>query len=209
MNLSHLGDDEDGGRESVTSPTVTAASPPMRAADDHLRLPAGVVRRPLGGHTDARGTVAEFFRSEWETGITPVQWTLTTTGDGVLRGVHVHPRHDDYLCVLQGRLTVGLRDLRAGSPTEGLAACFDLDGKELAALFIPHGVAHGLYSKQPSVYVLGTSHYYDPGDELGCHWTDPALGLAWPFASAATSARDTALPPLREVLPLIPPWRQA
>jgi dTDP-4-dehydrorhamnose 3,5-epimerase len=193
----------------TTAAESFAPTPPTDHTVERPRLPEGVVLRTLPAHTDARGTVAEIFRNEWETGIAPVQWSMTTTGGGVLRGVHVHPRHDDYLCVVQGLLIVGLRDLRPGSPTEGLAVSLDLRGSALTALFIPHGVAHGVYSQQPSVYFLGTSHYYDPDDELGCHWSDPALELAWPFTSAVVSARDAELPPLREVLPRIPSWRQA
>lgn len=102
-----------------------------------------------------------------------------------------------------------MRDLRPGSPTQDRSATVALDGDEPAAVVIPHGVAHGLYAHEPSVYVLGTSEYYDPDDELGCHWTDPELDLTWPCASATISARDDALPPLRELLPFIPPWRPA
>ena len=172
-------------------------------------LPVGVVVRALATHVDARGALAEIFRAEWETGIAPVQWSVASTSAGVLRGMHVHLRHDDYLCVLQGRLTCGLRDLRPGSPTHDLAVTLALDGDDPVAIVIPHGVAHGLYAHQASVYLLGTSDYYDPADELGCHWNDPDLDLTWPCAAATVSARDDALPPLRELLPLIPPWHAA
>jgi dTDP-4-dehydrorhamnose 3,5-epimerase-like enzyme len=67
-------------------------------------------------------------------------------------------------------------------------------------------VAHGFLFHAPSVVVLGASHYYDLADELGCHWRDPQLGIAWPSDSARVSARDSALPPLRELSGRIPPW---
>ena len=83
----------------------------------------------------------------------------------------------------------------------------DLREEEPATVLIPHGVAHGLLFMARSIHVIGTSHYYDLADELGCHWLDPALGLAWPLRRPQLSARDAALPPLREVAKHVMPWR--
>ena len=177
------------------------------AAGEPHALPDGVELRPLIAHRDDRGWVAEYFRDEWPTGIAPVQWAVTVTGAGVMRGVHVHIRHDDYFVLLQGGAIVGLHDLRPGSPTRGRAAMLELRGEEPTAVIIPPGVGHGFLFLTPSIYVVGTSHCYDPTDELGCHWRDPDLGFTWPAASAQLSARDAALPSLDEVARQIPPWR--
>jgi dTDP-4-dehydrorhamnose 3,5-epimerase len=119
---------------------------------------------------------------------------------GVLRGVHVHPRHDDYLTVIRGSATVGLRDLREGSPTEGASACVELGEAQPTAISIPHGVAHGFHFNQPSTHVYAVSSYWDPGDELGCRWDDPGLEIPWPRREARISARDEALPSLEVML---------
>lgn len=169
-------------------------------------LPAGMELRPLVVHRDGRGSVAELFRQEWAVGVRPVQWTMISSYQGVLRGLHVHLRHDDYLTVLHGRLSLGVRDLRPGSPTEGHSALLELDGETLLAVVIPHGIAHGLYFHEPTIFVLGVSHYFDPADELGCHWADPALEIAWPVAVPNLSARDAGLPPLAVVQSRIPAW---
>ena len=58
-----------------------------------------------------------------------MQWNAVWSEAGVLRGVHVHIRHDDYLTVPVGRASVGLRDLRRGSPTEGLSALVELSAR--------------------------------------------------------------------------------
>jgi len=184
-------------------------NPQPDAAGQHLVLPHGATFTRLQSFVDERGTIAELYRANWPTGIAPVQWSMTATDANVLRGVHLHPRHDDYFCLLQGRLCVGLSDLRPGSPTQGLSACVELSGELSSALFIPHGVAHGIYSYTAATYVLGTSHYYDAADELGCHWTDADLGLAWPFTSPILSARDAALPSVFELLPSVRPWQAA
>jgi len=104
-------------------------------------------------------------------------------------------------------MCVGLRDLRPDSPTEHRVATVHLSGDMPSALFIPHGVAHGMLSKTVSVFVIGASHYYDRADELGCHWRDPDLGIAWPMRSAQLSERDAALPPFAALSGRIPPWQ--
>ncbi|MGH7819953.1 MAG: dTDP-4-dehydrorhamnose 3,5-epimerase family protein, partial [Candidatus Binatia bacterium] len=97
----------------------------------------GVERRRLETHPDARGTFTEMFRESWDCGVRPVQWSLARSRAGVLRGVHVHLVHDDYLVIVDGRAAIGLRDLRRGSPTEGRAALVELSADDLAALVIP------------------------------------------------------------------------
>jgi dTDP-4-dehydrorhamnose 3,5-epimerase len=162
-------------------------------------LPQGVELRALEPHADDRGRFTELFREEWGAGVAPVQWNAVTSEAGVLRGVHVHVRHDDYLVVHAGTATVGLCDLRADSPTSGLATCVEMTGEEPAGLAIPHGVAHGFYFHEPSLHIYAVSRYWDPSDELGCRWDDPDLGIPWPQPDARLSPRDAALPSLADL----------
>ena len=118
----------------------------------------------------------------------------------MLRGVHVHLLHDDYLILLAGRASIGLKDLRPDSPTAGLATVVELDGELLQALSIPPGVAHGFYFREPSQHLYAVSRYFDRADELGCRWNDPELAIPWPTTEAITSARDAAAPPLSVLL---------
>ena len=159
-------------------------------------LPAGVRRSPLNGHRDLRGGLTELFRNEWDTGITPIQWTLASSAANVLRGVHVHVLHTDYLIFLNGRSAIGLADLRPDSPTAGLACLLELNGQSLEALTIPPGVAHGFYMHEASQYLVGVDRYYNPADEMGCQWSDPALGITWPVDSPIVSERDATAPSL-------------
>jgi dTDP-4-dehydrorhamnose 3,5-epimerase len=164
-------------------------------------LPIGVELFALEMHRDSRGCLTEVFREEWDTGVSPVQWNVVSSEAGVLRGVHVHPRHDDYLIVVQGESSAGLRDLRRGSPTEGMAAVVPVSGDELTAIKIPHGVAHGFYFHVPSVHVYAVTSYWDRADELGCHWADPELAIPWPTSSAPSlSETDTTAQSLQELL---------
>ena len=171
-------------------------------------VPVGVRVRPLTMHRDDRGAFTEIFREMWDTGAEPIQWGLMDSGANVLRGVHVHVNHVDYVVVVSGRVLVGLRDLRRGSPTYGLSTLLDLRGDALTGLTIPPGIAHGLYWPEPALVVLGVSHYWDPTDELGCQWDDPALEIPWPVTAPHLSKRDAAGPPLSEILDLVPPYRE-
>lgn len=163
-------------------------------------LPHDLGLHTLEPHRDDRGTFLELYREEWPTGVAPIQWNAVDTKAGVLRGVHVHLRHDDYLVVVRGRATVGVQDLRHGSPTEGAAACVELSDERPTAISIPHGIAHGFYFQQPSIHIYSVSHYWDMADELGCRWDDPGLEIPWPQRVAQISPRDAALPSLDTLL---------
>lgn len=156
----------------------------------------GVTVIALQPHGDNRGTFTEIFRDEWAVGPEPVQWNLVASRAGVLRGVHVHLRHTDYVIVAEGHAAVGLCDLRAGSPTENDSTVLDLRSDRRELLVIPPGIAHGFYFHTNAVGMYAVSEYWNPDDELGCHWADPDLHLAWPATDVVVSDRDAALPPL-------------
>jgi len=168
-------------------------------------LPIGVRVASLEMHRDHRGAFTELFREEWGGGVRPVQWNVVRSGARVLRGVHVHVRHADYLSVVSGRASVGLKDLRRGSPTEGLARLVELSGDSIASITIPPGVAHGFLFHEPSLHVYAVSRYWDPEDELGCHWADPALDFAWPCDDPILSSRDADAGPLSALLARLAP----
>ena len=173
-------------------------------------LPEGVLLRPLTMHSDERGCFTEIFRNEWPTGMHPVQWNLVTSEPGVLRGVHVHVHHDDYLAVAQGTVVVGLHDMRPDSPTFGLGTTVSLNGDSLAGLVIPHGVAHGFFFPGPALYVYAVSVYWDQADELGCQWADPDLGIVWPVQQATLSERDAGADSFADLSStFVPLWQQA
>jgi dTDP-4-dehydrorhamnose 3,5-epimerase len=162
-------------------------------------LPEGVVLTALSPHADDRGVFTELFRESWPTAVRPIQWNVVSSRAGVLRGVHVHVRHDDYLTVASGRLVLGLSDLRPGYVAA--TCCLELGTERALAASIPHGVAHGFYYPEPTIHVYAVSHYFDPADELGCRWDDPDLEIPWPQTTAILSSRDRDLPRLAELMP--------
>ena len=162
-------------------------------------LPNGVLIRSLTAHRDARGSFTELFRSEWRLGPVPVQWNVVHSAPGVLRGVHVHPEHDDYLVVVSGRAHVGLCDLRDGAEIPRHRTTVELFGDDPKCIVIPHGVAHGFLFGETSVHIYAVTNYWSTDDELGCRFDDPVLGIDWPYAPTELSPRDASLPTLAEL----------
>lgn len=171
-------------------------------------LPLGVSLRSLQTHHDERGSLTELFRASWVAGTGVVQWNYSESKARVLRGVHVHVKHADYLILLRGHATIGLRDLRRGSPSENMTALVEMKGTKLHALTIPPGVAHGFYFHEPSTHLYAVSEYWDKRDELGCRWADPELEINWPDVAPLISERDAALPSLRDLIESLPHVQQ-
>ncbi|MFY9487677.1 MAG: dTDP-4-dehydrorhamnose 3,5-epimerase family protein [Solirubrobacterales bacterium] len=181
--------------ESSPSPAPTLAA----------ELPDGVRLIELTTHADDRGSFTELFRSEWDTGFTPVQWNLVHTGAGVMRGVHVHVKHTDYLLIVDGEMTLALSDLRDGSPTKGLTTTVLLSADSMRTAVIPPGVAHGFLFERPGVLVYGVDRVWDIDDELGVRWDDPDLGIEWPAEPSIVNDRDRELQSLDQLLAELAP----
>jgi dTDP-4-dehydrorhamnose 3,5-epimerase len=127
-----------------------------------------------------------------------VQANLSTSAEGVLRGLHYHRRQLDYWVVGSGRAFVALVDVR---PL--------IDGRELVAdewVVIPTGVAHGFLALEPLELVYLVTNEFDGTDELGFAWDDPAVGVAWPHVPGTPdgrpilSDRDRSNPSLEELV---------
>jgi dTDP-4-dehydrorhamnose 3,5-epimerase len=148
----------------------------------------------LATHGDNRGQLTEIFRQDWPDVPSPVQWNFVHSNANVLRGVHVHVTHSDFLVALTGRIVVGLCDLRKQSGAALAGSVVELSGDNMRALLIPPGVAHGFYFAASTSFVYGMTHRWDPvHDEFGCRWDDPVLGIPWPAECTAPvlSERDT------------------
>ena|SRR3990170_5313458 len=155
---------------------------------DHLPDGVRLLRTPT--HRDARGDFTEIFRAEWPGGVHPVQWNCVRTRKGVLRGMRLHPVHDDWFILLSGRAAMGLSDIRPGALPGRKAGVVLLEEHDRTALVIPHGVAHGFLALESSLVAYGASHYFSAEDELGCRWDDPGLGITWPRRPSLLSPQD-------------------
>lgn len=167
----------------------------------------GVALTDLTVFADDRGSLTEAFRHAWFPGVPGfVQGNLSRSKAGVVRGMHFHLRQHDLWVPVQGRLHVGLFDLRNGSPTQGVGQTIELDAAEPRSVLIPPGVAHGFQALTDAVLLYLVTEAYDGSDEHGFRFDDPGLGFTWPLAVPVVSDRDREAPALADVRIEPPPF---
>jgi dTDP-4-dehydrorhamnose 3,5-epimerase len=125
---------------------------------------------------------------------------------GTLRGLHFQlppVAQAKLVTVLQGRILDIAVDIRRGSPTFGKYASVELSAATGRQLYIPVGFAHGYLTLEDDVALMyKVSDYYAPSYESGIRWSDPDIGIPWPFKDAdiITSDKDGRLPFLKELV---------
>jgi dTDP-4-dehydrorhamnose 3,5-epimerase len=146
-------------------------------------------------HGDDRGRFVETYRRSWfPEGREMVQANRADRQAGTVVGLHYHLHQADYWLVPRGRALVVLHDLREGSPTDGNTLTLELDGDDDRGVFIPPGVAHGFAALTDMTITYLVDGYYNPEDELGVAWDDPAIGADWQVAEPIVSGRDQSNP---------------
>lgn len=173
---------------------------------------AGAQYECLRANLDERGSFTEIFYSTWNTGVEPVQWSAVKSRAGVLRGMHLHLRHDEYICVLGGKACVGLYDLRKSSPTYKAHTLVELEGNAPARLSFPAGVLHAWYFFEESIHVQAISETfetYGSDDNWGCYFGDPELGIPWPNLDPILSERARSFPGLRKLEQMIDQYTES
>ncbi len=168
---------------------------------------AGVVVVKPDVHGDNRGRFVETFRKEWlPDGAPPmVQGNRADRKEGALVGLHYHRFQADFWYVPTGRAMVVLHDLRASSATDGVTLILEIGEHDHRGVYIPPGVAHGFYALTDMTITYLVDHYYDPADELGVAWDDPALQIVWPTANPELSERDRTNPRRADIDPDLRP----
>jgi dTDP-4-dehydrorhamnose 3,5-epimerase len=143
----------------------------------------GVVWGTLQRHADVRGGFAEAWRARGSAGADPfpgVQANLSSSAQGVLRGLHLHRHQSDLWIVLAGAAFVSLVDVRP------MLAGSDRPVVETATLQrdqtvrIPPLVAHGFLAVEALELLYLVTNEYDASDELGFAWDDPLASVPWP-----------------------------
>ena len=93
-----------------------------------------------------------------------------------------------------GTIRVVLHDLREGGPTDGATQMIEISGENHKGVYIPPGVAHGFSALTEVVMTYLVDGYYNPADELGVAWNDPAIGADWGVTDPIMSERDRTNP---------------
>jgi dTDP-4-dehydrorhamnose 3,5-epimerase len=166
---------------------------------------------------DERGFMLETYheRRFAEMGIRDrfVQDNLSKSVRGTLRGLHYQLAHPQAkLCrVITGQVLDVVVDIRRGSPTFGKWSSVTLSSENMRSVYIPAGLAHGfLVQSESAEFLYKCSDFYDPHDQKGIAWNDPALAIPWGITDPILSARDTKLPLVAQVpIDELPIWRGA
>lgn len=169
---------------------------------EELRIPGlySIQPKVLG---DSRGLFLETYSERlWEgSGLKArfVQDNLSVSHKGVLRGLHYQRMKPQgkLVWLVSGEAFDVAVDLRKGSPTFGRWEGVILSGKKTNQIYISPGFAHGfLVLSAEAVCAYKCTEFYDPEDEGGLRWNDPALGIAWPDIGQPPqlSAKDLSLP---------------
>ena len=166
----------------------------------------GVAIRELTAHGDARGYFVETWRKEWfPDGFTPVQGNRANRGANSVTGLHYHLHQADWWYFTEGRARFVLYDLRDGSATEGELLSRDIEPGQHIGIYVPPGVAHGFSAISDITLSYLVDQYYNPADENGLAWDDPALGIDWGVTGEAiVTQRDSTNPRLADLPPVRP-----
>jgi dTDP-4-dehydrorhamnose 3,5-epimerase len=138
-----------------------------------------------------------------------VQDNHSRSAKGVLRGLHYQLHHPQgkLVRVVRGKIFDVAADIRRGSPTFGKWVGVTLDDRELNAVWIPPGFAHGFCALSDDTDVTyKCTDFYAPGDEGGVLWNDPLLGIEWPMKDPITNAKDRSYAPLTRDRPDLPSY---
>ena len=150
---------------------------------------------------DSRGRFVESYRRSWfPQGREMVQGNRSDKTAGTVVGLHYHLHQADYWYFTKGDALVVLHDLREGSPTDRATLHLEIGEADARGVFIPPGVAHGFAALTDLTITYLVDQYYNPEDELGVAWDDPALAADWRLSEPILSDRDTKNP-LRADIP--------
>ena len=163
---------------------------------NETRIPGVILIEP-DVHRDPRGYFLETFhaRKYAAAGIPElfVQDNHSASTLGTLRGLHMQVRKPQgkLVRVVEGEIWDVAVDVRPSSPTLGQWVGEVLSADNFKQLYVPPGCAHGfcVLSWRAQVQYKCTE-LYDPADELGIAWNDPAIAIRWPVADPLLSERD-------------------
>jgi len=138
-------------------------------------------------HGDNRGYFMETYnqRDMQEAGLDMVfvQDNQSMSVKGVLRGLHTQKNFPQgkLVRVIQGSVFDVAVDLRAGSATYGKWYGVELTEENKKQFYISEGFAHGfMVLSETAEFCYKCTDFYNPADEGGLAWNDPAIGIRWP-----------------------------
>lgn len=160
---------------------------------------------------DERGFFMETYnrRAFEEIGIPNVfvQDNHSLSAKGALRGLHYQRTNPQAkLCrVVAGAVLDIVLDIRPGSSHFGRWTSAVLSAENKLQMWVPAGFAHGfLVLADRTEFLYKCDDFYNPAEERGIAWNDPALAIDWRLAehgieAPLLSAKDQVNPQLGDV----------
>ncbi len=115
---------------------------------------------------------------------------------GTFRGFHWQdPPHGEAKTVrcISGSVYNCIIDMRPSSPTYRAWFGVELSEANLRMLYIPEQFANGfLIIEDDTVLLYNVSRAFEPGNERGIRYDDPAIGVRWPSPVTHVSEKDKA-----------------
>ncbi len=174
----------------------------------------GVVLIDPDVHADARGFFLETFHATKYAALgIPgpfVQDNHSRSNQGTLRGLHLQLKNPQgkLIRVIQGEILDVAVDVRVGSPHFGQWVGMRLSAVSFRQCYVPPGFAHGFSVLSATAEVeYKCTALYDPTDEIGIAWNDPALGIDWAVEAPLLSGRDRKHLPLNALVARLPAYR--
>ena len=168
------------------------------------RFPTVVVIEP-DVYRDVRGFFLETYHVEkyrsGGVGGPFVQDNHSRSVGRTLRGLHLQRRRPQgtLVRVVDGEIYDVAVDVRADSPTFGRWVGVTLTADNFKQCYVPPGFAHGFCVVSAIAQVeYKCTDLYDPADEIGIAWNDPAINVTWPVTEPILSERDRRHPPLAD-----------
>ena len=163
------------------------------------------IKTPLEGliliepdcYQDERGFFLESYQEQRykDAGILDqfVQENHSRSTKGVLRGMHfqINKPQAQIVTLIRGHIFDVCVDLRPNSSTFSQWYGVELSDDTTRQIYMAPGFAHGfcVLSEYADLHYK-VSQFYNPEDEAGLYWNDPAVGIKWPILNPDVSQRD-------------------
>ena len=171
-------------------------------------IPEVLLVRPKR-YGDERGWFAEVWQGQGFEGLGRglptafAQVNQSRSARGVVRGLHFQwdPPQGKLMRVVAGRAFLVAVDIRPGSPTLGRAVTLEASADEPVLVWAPASFARGFAALHDGTEIeYFCTAPYNPANEAGIRWDDPALAIPWPVTAPQLSSKDAAAGTLQEWL---------
>lgn len=117
---------------------------------------------------------------------------------GTIRGMHLQiPPSAEIKLIrcIRGEVYDVIIDIRKDSPTFLQHFHITLSDENLKMIYVPEGFAHGFQTiADNSEMIYHHTAYYDPVNEHGFRYNDPAFRISWPLDPLTITEKDRKYP---------------